>query len=102
MFVIIESTFFLFFGFGLIATHVAMSLHIASGIEVKSGGIMSVYCLHEWNFKHDSLAELHYVVWSCLELLFTKKEKQWSSQMKLLGSFLAKRFPQNNCDRFTC
>ena len=30
-----------------------MSLHIASGIEVKSGGIMSVYCLHEWNFKYD-------------------------------------------------
>ena len=59
---------------------------------------MSVYCLHEWNFKHDSLAELHYVVWSCLELLFTKKEKQWSSQMKLLGSFLAKRFPQNNSE----
>ena len=49
-------------------------------------------------FKHDSLAELHYVVWSCLELLFTKKEKQWSSQMKLLGSFLAKRFPQNNSE----
>jgi hypothetical protein len=36
-----------------------MSLHIASGIEVKSGGIMSVYCLDEWNFKHHSLAELH-------------------------------------------
>jgi len=53
MFVIIESTFFLFFGLGLIATHVVMSLHIASGIEVKSGGIMSVYCLHEWNFKYD-------------------------------------------------
>jgi len=34
------------------------------------------------------LAGLHYVVWSCLELLleqlFTKKEKQWSNQMKLL------------------
>jgi len=44
------------------------------------------------------LAGLHYVVWSCLELLFTKKEKQWSSQMKLLGSFLAKRFPQNNSE----
>jgi hypothetical protein len=27
-----------------------------------------------------------------------KKEKQWSSQMKLLGSFLAKRLPQNNCE----
>jgi hypothetical protein len=38
------------------------------------------------------------LVWYCLELLFTKKEKQWSSQMKLLGSFLAKRLPQNNCE----
>lgn len=46
-----------------------MSLHIVSGIEVKSGGVMSVYCLHEWNFKHDAFSELHHVVRSCLELL---------------------------------
>ena len=63
---------------------------------------MLVYCLHEWNYRYDSLAGLHYVVWSCLELLleqlFTKKGKQWSSQMKLLGSFLAKRIQQNNCE----
>lgn len=47
---------------------------------------MPVYCLREWDFKHDPLAGLHYVVWFGLELLleqvFTRKKKQWSNQTR--------------------
>jgi ABC-type transport system involved in cytochrome bd biosynthesis fused ATPase/permease subunit len=48
---------------------------------------------------------LNIILWlSCISMVLfgtafhQKKEKQWSSQMKLLGSFLAKRLPQNNCE----
>ena len=64
-----------------------MLLHIESGIEVKSGAFCQ-YIVYMNGILNMILAGLHYVLWSCLELLleqlFTKKEKQWSNQMKLL------------------
>lgn len=48
------------------------------------GVIMPVYCLREWDFKHDPLAGLHYVVWFDLELLleqlFTRKKNSGATK----------------------
>ncbi|KAL5656070.1 hypothetical protein ACJX0J_035389 [Zea mays] len=60
---------------------------------------MPVYCLREWDFKHDPLAGLHYVVWFGLELLLEQFDRLPSYHVNMVaGTQINKDNPEPDDD----